>query len=164
VVFPGGENKRPLPPARTADNDLVDRTIHSRDRTMPVYGRAVGGRENGYEFNGEVVDRVACPPQLQNVRDAYAVFVAGESMEPRYYEGEVLYVHPSRPTPPGSFVVVQLHPEREGDPRPGLVKQLVKKTSAEVVLRSLNPPDAPLIKIPMARVATVHAIVMAGAG
>ena len=47
---------------------------------------------------------VLAPPQLEGVEGAKAVYVRGRAMEPRYYAGEIVYLHPSRPPNPGDFV------------------------------------------------------------
>jgi phage repressor protein C with HTH and peptisase S24 domain len=62
-----------------------------------------------------------------------AVYMVGDSMEPRYRAGELLYVHPGRPPTRGSYVLVEL---KDGH---ALVKELVKADDQEVVVRQLNP-------------------------
>src|SRR5690606_36977780 len=64
---------------------------------VPVYGRAVGGALGEYIFNGEMIATEPCPPGVENVQDAYAVYVDGDSMAPRYRAGETVYVHPTKP-------------------------------------------------------------------
>jgi phage repressor protein C with HTH and peptisase S24 domain len=136
-------------------------------RDLPVYGRAVGGSPDvdmAYEFDGEALDYIARPSVLSGTREAYGLFVSGTSMEPRYMEGETIYVNPSRPVRSGSFVVAQLRPKRPGDPVRGLVKQLVARTPTKIILRSLNPPDAPVLEFPLEQIAKLHLIVLGGEG
>jgi phage repressor protein C with HTH and peptisase S24 domain len=77
---------------------------------------------------------------LNGVEGGYAVYVYGDSMEPRYYAGELLMVHPHKPIARGDFCVMQIG---FGDDACGYVKQFVSHDSARFKLRQLNP-DGPL--------------------
>jgi phage repressor protein C with HTH and peptisase S24 domain len=129
--------------------------------TIPVYGRAVGGADGRFLFNGERLADVLAPPVLTGVRDAYAVYVVGDSMEPRYHPGETVYVNPHKPPRRGDYVVVQIHGE-EGEPPSGFVKRFVALDHRHLHLEQLNPPKR--INVPAARVKSVHRIVMGGDG
>lgn len=134
-------------------------------RDLPVLGRAAGGVGDHYDMTeGDVIDRIERPPVLENVGNAYALYLSGSSMEPRYFAGETIYVHPGKPITPGCFVVVQLWPENDGDPIKGLVKRFVRRTNDKLVLHQLNPPDSPPIEIPMKRVKAIHRILLGGDG
>lgn len=111
---------------------------------LPVYGVASCHNQysrQAFELQGEVIDRVKYPPALEKVHGAYALYAMGESMEPRYFEGELVYVHPTRPPTPMSFVVVQLRPEHDGGPVIAMIKRLVKRTHDKVTLEQFNPPE-----------------------
>jgi phage repressor protein C with HTH and peptisase S24 domain len=108
-------------------------------RKIPVYGQARGGADGEFEWNGERMHDIPCPPQLDNVDDAYGVYVAGDSMSPRYDVGEVLYVNPLIPPRPGHHVVVQVQTDEHG-PRLAFVKKLVRYNTQELVLEQYNPP------------------------
>lgn len=109
-------------------------------RQIPVYGVAVGGDDGRMKFNGERLDMVGCPPELRAVPNAYAVYVAGDSMVPSFKPGQIAWVHPNRTARPGQDVIVQLHPEQDGDAPEGFIKELVKLTPSTVVVRQYNPP------------------------
>ncbi|RJG46546.1 S24 family peptidase [Mesorhizobium sp. DCY119] len=112
----------------------------NRDNSVPVLGRAVGGELGEYEFNGEALDWVMRPPSLAGVGDAYAVFVDGESMVPRYRPGETVWVHPHRPARKGDDVVVQLHRlDDSHEPPYGYIKEFVGWTSNKLILQQHNP-------------------------
>lgn len=125
-------------------------------RDLPVYGVAIGGSEGGIEFNGQVTDYVKRPPRLQAVRDAYAVYVHGDSMSPWRKNGELIIVHPGLPCRIGDYVVVQLRPEHPGDAPKAYIKELVRRTEKDLRLRQFNP--AKEITIPMAKVLAVHRV------
>ena len=61
-------------------------------------------------------------------RNAYAVYIVGDSMEPRYYAGELAHIHPGKPITIGAFVLVQIRPEHDGDTPKAVIKRLVKRT------------------------------------
>ena len=103
---------------------------------LPLYAAAEAGRGFDITDMSQASRRIDRPAWLAQARDAYAVVVAGTSMEPRYYEGEVLYVDPARPPRPGSFVVVQFSAQGA---QQAVVKQLVRLTEDAIVLRGLNP-------------------------
>lgn len=127
---------------------------------LPVYGVAKGGPDGRFAFNGEVLDRVPRPPILLNVPDAYCVFVDGESMEPRYFAGEVVYVHPHKPVKRGAFVVVQLKATADGEVPEGYVKQFVGYAGTDLVLKQFNPAGE--IRFRAETVESVHRIVLSG--
>jgi phage repressor protein C with HTH and peptisase S24 domain len=133
-------------------------------RDLPVVGTAVAGADGMFLMNGQIHDYIERPPSLQGVAGAYAVYVADRSMEPRYFAGETLHVHPGRPIPQGdnSFVVVQLKPEVEGEAPKALVKQFIRRTATRLMLRQYNPPAD--LEFDTDAVASVHLIIWAGRG
>ena len=64
-------------------------------RDLPVLGSARGGSD-GFDLavGAAAMSYTDRPANLNGVSGAYAVFVYGASMEPRYYPGEILHVHP----------------------------------------------------------------------
>jgi len=83
---------------------------------IPVYGHALGGKDGGFILSGNQVSEVPVPPNLANVPDAYALYVVGESMEPRYFAGEIVFVNPRLPVCRGAFVVAQISKGDEEQP------------------------------------------------
>lgn len=121
---------------------------------LPVLGMVVGGNDGEFSLNGEVYERVARPDPLMSVDNAYALYVTGSSMEPRYFDDEILYVNPNRPVGIGSFVVVQLRDGR------AMVKRLVRQDSNRVVLEQYNPPKS--FEIPRRDIERMHMVVQSG--
>ena len=97
---------------------------------------------------------------LASVNNAYAVFVSGDSMEPRYLPGETVYVHPGKPVRKGHFVVVQIAGDTDDAPPRGFVKKFVGWIGSRLVLEQYNPPGE--IEFDKADVISVHRIVLAG--
>lgn len=138
--------------------DMVGRAV----RKIPVLGEAVGGEDGEYIFNGSVLDYVDCPPSLENVPNAYAVYIDGESMAPRFRPGETAWVHPTKPARRGDDVVVQIHRDRDDDGAPprGFVKEFVGWTSSKLVLHQFNPDRK--IEFTREQVVSVHPIILSG--
>jgi SOS-response transcriptional repressor LexA len=125
----GGKFIRPAPIGVRVPGDKI-----------PVYGAAQGGPDGWFPWNGEVVDHVARPPHLAGALKAFAVYVAGSSMEPRYYAGEAVYIHPGKPVTPGAFVLVEVKPESEGEAPRAFIKRLVRRTATKMTFEQFNPP------------------------
>ena len=106
---------------------------------LRVLGMAECGPDGWSMWNGDVIDTVPTPSGLAGAPGAYAVYAVGSSMEPRYYEGELIFIHPGKPVTAGSFVLVQIRPEHEGDTPRAMVKRLVKRTASKTVLEQFNP-------------------------
>lgn len=125
--------------------------------TIPILGTAEGGEDGWSLFNGEVIGEIARPPALAGVAKAYALYVRGESMEPRYHPGEIIFIHPSKPSPRGTYVLVQARPRTEGDPPRAIVKRMVKDLETKLVLEQLNPPRQ--FEVPRRDIVCIHRIV-----
>lgn len=142
---------------------IISREVTSGNK-IPVYGSAVGGVDGEFAMNGGILYEVVAPPVLTNVSGAYAVQVSGESMEPRYFDGEIVFVNPHRRVVKGDFVIVQILAEEvESDnPPPPLafVKRFVRHNAIELVLEQYNPPKE--LRFPHDRVKSVHFITMGG--
>ena len=148
----------PLPPSNASQP--IPFVLPSQK--IPIYGRAVGGIDGRMIFNGEKLGEVYAIPALANVPNAYALYVSGESMEPRYFAGEVVYVHPTRPPARGDHVVVEIQPDSDGEPPYGFVKRYLRWTGPELILGQYNPEVE--IRIPSEKVIRVNVIMGTGAG
>ena len=102
-------------------------------RDLPVMGAVKGGSEGFYFNEGEPKEFVARPAGLAGAANAFALYVDGDSMEPRYFAGEILYVNPNRPITRHCFVAVEM---QDGQ---GLIKQFVRRSDEHLVLRQFNP-------------------------
>lgn len=127
---------------------------------LPVLGQAVGGSDGEYIFNGTIVDYVPCPPPLVGVANAYALYVDGESMAPRYRPGETVWAHPGKPPRRFDDVVVQIKPDSDDGSAPrGYIKEFVAVSGSQLVLRQHNPDQE--IRFNRDDVISVHPIVFA---
>jgi phage repressor protein C with HTH and peptisase S24 domain len=124
---------------------------------IPVYGHAVGGKDGEFVLSGNQVSEVPAPPNLSHVRDAYAVYVVGDSMEPRYFAGETVFVNPRLPISRGSFVVAQISKGEEPAPR-AYVKRFLSQDGKRLRLEQYNPKK--ILEFPASTVVAIHRIVM----
>lgn len=132
------------------------------NKTIPVYGQAVAGVNGEFVFNGIKLFEVLCPPQLSRVNNAYGVQVSGDSMYPRYEDGEIVYVDPSRRVKKGDYVVAQIMMDDDSNLPQAFVKKFVRHNADELVLEQFNPQKD--LVFPHKRVVSVHYIALAGEG
>lgn len=126
---------------------------------IPLYGTAVGGIDGQFELNGNLLDRVKAPASLFGVKDAYAVRVAGDSMDPRYEDGETVYVNPERRPTRNDYVIAQIRREENGTLE-AFVKKFVRWNSEKLVLYQFNPPKE--LEFDSRLVDSVHYILKSG--
>ena len=125
-------------------------------RRIPLLGLAQAGGNGYFDDGGYPVgggwDEVAVP----EVGDphAYALEIAGESMEPVFRDGDMVVVSPATPIRRGDRVVTRTV---KGEV---MAKQLARRSARRVELRSLNPahPDR---SFDLSEVAWIHRIVWA---
>ena len=103
---------------------------------IPVFASAQAGPD-GMTIDSDPIDYTPSPPQLLGVKAAFAVYVVNDSMEPKYRQGDMLWIDPSRPAIQNDYVLIELAPE-DGERR-ALVKQLVKFNAEELVVKQYNP-------------------------
>jgi phage repressor protein C with HTH and peptisase S24 domain len=136
--------------------------LTDRPRFLKLYSSALAGPLGEFMLDAESAGTIPAPPILNDVQDAYAVHIVGESMDPRYSAGEIVYVHPWKPVRKGDYVVVQLYNDGREGAVAGMVKRFVRQTNDEVVLEQLNP--AKEIKLSAKAVKSIHRIVGSSEG
>jgi phage repressor protein C with HTH and peptisase S24 domain len=118
---------------------------------IPVRSAGRGGQEQEMFLADGPVDYVPRPYVLERVKEAYAIYMVGDSMSPRYEPGFTLYVNPFKPPRPGNGVVVYKTNNSV------LVKRFKAMTPEALIVEQLNPPEE--LRIPRTEVAHVHLIV-----
>lgn len=127
---------------------------------VPVLGMAECGADGWSLWNGDIIDTIPRPMNLMGAPRAYAVYIVGDSMEPRYYSGELAHVHPGKPVTIGAFVLVQIRPDHDDDTPKAVVKRLVKRTGSKITLEQYNPPKK--FEIKTDDVVSIHRVVGSG--
>jgi phage repressor protein C with HTH and peptisase S24 domain len=118
---------------------------------IPIRSGARGGTDQEMFLEDGPIGYTPRPANLGGVRAAYAIYMVGDSMEPRYEPGWLLHVNPFKPPTRGRDVVVY----KEG--QSVLIKQFVGWEGDMLVLRQLNPPDT--LRIPREQVRECHLVV-----
>ena len=126
-----------------------------RELTLPVMGTGAGGHEGAFQMSSDPIEYVRRQPGLVGVTEAYALYVVGDSMEHRFYHGELVCVAPSRPCRPGDFVVLQTE-NYEGAGRETWVKRYLKEDSRWVHVEQFNPPRK--LRFKLSVVQAIHRI------
>ena len=78
----------------------------------------------------EPTDWVACPPELTNIKNAFAYNVVNNDMTPRYNPGDIVFATPQKPLMPGCFALVIKNDDTAA------LRQFVKSNGDAFVLKS----------------------------
>ena len=137
--WPSTESVAKALDATTTTIDTFVQLIGDAGRTVtqavPLIGFAEAGAGGYFDDGGFPVgrgwDEIAFPSV--NDEHAYALEISGDSMMPAYRDGDVIVVSPAAPIRRGDRVVVKT---KAGEVT---VKELKRRTSKTIELRSLNP-------------------------
>ena len=101
--------------------------------TLPVRGVARGGQDQEMFLSDGPIDQIPRPYYLTHARDAYAIYVVGDSMTPMYRPRQLLFVNPYKPPSAGGGVVVVKKNNAV------LIKEFVRQKTNEIILREYQP-------------------------
>jgi phage repressor protein C with HTH and peptisase S24 domain len=123
---------------RTAEIEAP--ALASMPANVPVMGTAAGSLLRGaFALNvATVVDWVRRPPGLHGAGSAYALYIEGTSMEPKFQQGDLVFVHPQRPPRIGDIVIVQCQ-IGPNEPVEASIGTLKRRTEKAVTIGKLNP-------------------------
>ena len=108
-------------------------------KDVPVLGTAAGSHVGGaFQISGGAIDYVRRPPGLIGARDVYGLYVEGTSMEPQFFPGDLVYVHPHRPARVGDPIVVQTRLSHDADIE-ATIGIYRKQTEKHLVIQKHNP-------------------------
>lgn len=157
-VMYGSKHSRPDP--KNIDQNARIGTYVTGFTRVPIRGQGMGGMDGALIFNTDQnMGDILAPPILFDVPEAYAVYVAGDSMLERFRDGEVVFVHPHLRVRRDDDCVIQIA-MGEGHPNQGWVKRFVSMDDKTLKVRQLNPRK--VLTFPVNRVVSIHRIVMAG--
>jgi len=122
-----------------------------RAEPIPIRSAARGGADQQMFLEDGPIGYTPRPANLAGVRGAYAIYMVGDSMEPRYRQGWLLHVNPFKPSTHGRDVVVFKAGQAV------LIKQFVRWDSDALVLYQLNPPEE--LRVPRDEVLECHLVV-----
>jgi phage repressor protein C with HTH and peptisase S24 domain len=138
---------------RALSPGAVQRMVHRR---IPLIGFAQAGGAGYFDDGGYPVGGAWDEVSLPEIPDpnAYALEIAGESMEPVYRDGDQVIVSPASPIRRGDRVVVRT---LKGEV---MAKQLVRQSARRIELKSLNPAH-PDYSFDLREVTWMHRIIWA---
>lgn len=125
--------------------------LQSGESTVPVYGADDGEAGRGLISYKSAVEYAVRPRVLAGVANAFGVYMVGDSMSPRYEQGDVLWIHPGRPLIRGCGVVVVFADNT------AMVKRFIAADRKMVEVEQLNPPQK--TKLPRADVTGLYRVV-----
>lgn len=142
---------------RPADDHKVI-AFGSMPRDVPVLGVVVGGADDHFDLNGETVDFLRRPPALSGMRSVFGLYVVGNSMYPRYEEGDPIYLQEGRNPAIGDDIVIEMKPRGDGDGevRRAYLKRLVKRAGDTLIVEQFNP--AMELPIPLKHVLRIYRV------
>jgi phage repressor protein C with HTH and peptisase S24 domain len=134
---------------------IPDGRARTRNK-IPLIGLAQAGSSRFFDDGGYPAgagwDEVELP-QTGDVH-AYALAIAGDSMEPVYREGDAIIVSPAAPVRAGDRVVAR---STQGAV---MAKLLARRTATRIELSSLNP-EYPTLSFAVGEIAWLHRIIWA---
>jgi phage repressor protein C with HTH and peptisase S24 domain len=129
----------------------VDAAPEPAFQQIPVFGYAAAGSNDRIALaSDQVLDRIEVPVGLAR-GEVFAVRVAGDSMEPRLYSGELVIVARGVPPTRNGDCVVEM---RDGS---ALVKVYRGQRDGQVFLYQHNPEQE--VRVPADQVRGMHAVI-----
>lgn len=92
-------------PRRAKERIIIDPVGR---RMLEVWGLAAGSLSGQTRISDDPIQQVAAPPALVNVIGAYVLMTKGESMIPRYFPNDYLYVNPHQEVRVNDHVIIQI--------------------------------------------------------
>ena len=118
---------------------------------IPVRSAARGGEDQEMFLADGPIDYIARPHSLLHVRDAYSIYMIGDSMTPRFRPGQLLHVNPYKPPQPGTGVVVTKTDNVV------LIKEFVRRSDTVLYLKQYYPTAE--LKYPLNEIRDIHIVV-----
>jgi phage repressor protein C with HTH and peptisase S24 domain len=104
---------------------------------LPVYASAEGGG-GAIIVHFDPISFADRPGPLVGVKNAYAIYIVGESMVPAYEPGDTAWINPNLPPVPNRDAIFY-HSDENGDNQ-AMIKRLVRSTPKAWVVWQHNPP------------------------
>lgn len=123
-------------------------------RTLPVFQTATAGQDAIMILEG--VELTHRPPALRAVPDAYALLLPDDSLAPRYFAGEIVWIDPHGRPYAGQYVCARLRAESNQR----ILGQLVSAGAKEIVLLKHQPSRE--ISVARRRIRSLELIVLGG--
>lgn len=117
---------------------VYSKLMTGSENNIAVYDYKITGDDGAIDLSAEPPFTIACPPQLVDVKGVYAIVISSDKMAPRYEEGEIIFIDPTRHARPDDYVVARLRTDKPGVVQ-AVIGKLVRHDSQQLVIRRLNP-------------------------
>lgn len=109
------------------------------DKRFLLYSDSVAGEDGEYQ---EKVPMQWSLSAQDVAASMYTVVVMGDTMEPRFCDGDFVFANPELPVRKGDYVCARITHYNKTDPAKAyfFIKRMVRYTTNELVLSQLNPP------------------------
>lgn len=126
-----------LPREPSTDSGMLTRSsLISAERDFPIYASVEGGPGEIIR-SAEAVDWYPRPAPVAHVREAYGLYVMGESMAPEFEPADIALVNPMLPPLPGKPCI--FYSERRGEAR-ATIKRFLRSSPTIWHVYQHNPP------------------------
>ncbi|MDD3289081.1 MAG: LexA family transcriptional regulator [Alphaproteobacteria bacterium] len=122
------------------------------ESSLPVKSASESAKNKEIIITDEIIDRVPRPYYLSHAKDAYAIYMVGDSMSPMYRPRQLLFINPHKPPTPGCGVILTQTDGRV------FINEFIKQKPTGVILREHRPKPRDFT-IPQTAISTIHAIV-----
>jgi DNA-binding transcriptional regulator YdaS (Cro superfamily) len=124
-------------------SDITQPPLTDVNAFVPVYACETGVRK--------VIDWVQRHPAQTGIAEAFAVYVPADDMAPRYFMGELVYIHPGRPAAGNADCLIET---TDGEWR---LRRLVSQDPVSFQVQYFSPPREE--KIPRSAIKAIYMIV-----
>jgi len=158
-VIPANLEYPPSPlRAKRGLSDVAPQNISkgTPENLVPVYGTAASsGLHKDFNLSkGDVVDWVTRHPAQFGIPGAFAVYVFSGTMEPRYFRGELVYIHPGRPPETGRDCFIEMESGEAS------LKRFLHQSEDKIRIAQFNPPEEK--DIPRSEIKALYSVVGRG--
>lgn len=132
---------------------VVLEAIPHGPKTLPVFSSAQGG-PGELQFSHDPIDYISRPEHLLGVKNGFAMYLVGDSMAPKYEQGDLILINPDIPYKINDFVLIS----RQLDGQfAAIVKRLVQVRKDTWVVKQYHPEKT--FELPRADWPLCHVIV-----
>jgi phage repressor protein C with HTH and peptisase S24 domain len=132
-------NTQAPPPSRDAASEPAPMPMFNGhifrypEPMIPIFGRPFGAFDAVLVHPHEKIGEIECHPAQKSMKSAFAVYVVGEAMVPRYRPGELVYAASMKPPAAGQDCIVEL---TNGE---GYIREFLAHNGGVVLCKMLNP-------------------------
>lgn len=144
---------KPQSLAKSPDSKRIDtpRLVEDSSDLIPIRSAARGGSGQVMFLSDGPLDWTRRPSVLRNVVDAYAIYMAGDSMRPMFRPSYILWVNPHLPVAWEEPIAITMTNDEV------IVKIFERLDKNTLFVKQLNPPLE--IEVPRSEIREIHVIV-----